>query len=178
MRSDVAGGGGGGGGWLCELSESADCGCQDVGARTAPASSHQHWHHNKMLRSRQATHTMVTQWATMEEMMSHHKPFPYLLGDLIGKPDWRWWRRWWDCWSVLGQGGQGNVYSAVHIYTNLPVAVKVVDKRKVKTWDLLMGRSVPREFKLLYQLQGQFRAHSRLKYFIPILQTWRESSNI
>ena len=62
---------------------------------------------------------------------------------------------------VLGQGGQGNVYSAVHIYTNLPVAVKVVDKRKVKTWDLLMGRSVPREFKLLYQLQGQFRVHGK-----------------
>ena len=60
--------------------------------------------------------------------------------------------------SVPGQGGQGNVYSAVHIYTNLPVAVKVVDKRKVKTWDLLLGRSVPREFKLLYQLQGQFNA--------------------
>ena len=76
---------------------------------------------------------------------------------------------------VLGQGGQGNVYSAVHIYTNLPVAVKVLDKRKVKTWDLLMGRSVPREFKLLYQLQGQFRAHCRCKYFISILQTWRES---
>ena len=50
------------------------------------------------------------------------------------------------------------MYSAVHIYTNLPVAVKVVDKRKVKTWDLLLGRSVPREFKLLYQLQGQFTA--------------------
>ena len=50
------------------------------------------------------------------------------------------------------------MYSAVHIYTNLPVAVKVVDKRKVKTWDLLLGRSVPREFKLLYQLQGQFNA--------------------
>ena len=93
----------------------------------------------------------------MEDMMSHHKPFPYLLGDLIGKTDWRRWRlelRLQEC--VLGQGGQGNVYSAVHIYTNLPVAVKVVDKRKVKTWDLLMGRSVPREFKLLYQLQGQF----------------------
>ena len=91
----------------------------------------------------------------MEDMMSHHKPFPYLLGDLIGKSDWVVEvEAVLDC--VLGQGGQGNVYSAVHIYTNLPVAVKVVDKRKVKTWDLLLGRSVPREFKLLYQLQGQF----------------------
>lgn len=94
----------------------------------------------------------------MEDMMSHHKPFPYLLGDLIGKTDW-----WWRLEAVVlvcvaGQGGQGNVYSAVHIYSNLPVAVKVVDKRKVKTWDLLLGRSVPREFKLLYQLQGQFTA--------------------
>ena len=88
--------------------------------------------------------------------MSHHKPFPYLLGDLIGKSDWVVEvevEAVLDC--VLGQGGQGNVYSAVHIYTNLPVAVKVLDKRKVKTWDLLQGRSVPREFKLLYQLQGQ-----------------------
>ena len=86
--------------------------------------------------------------------MSHHKPFPYLLGDLIGKSDWLVEvEAVLDC--VLGQGGQGNVYSAVHIYTNLPVAVKVLDKRKVKTWDLLQGRSVPREFKLLYQLQGQ-----------------------
>ena len=88
--------------------------------------------------------------------MSHHKPFPYLLGDLIGKSDWVVGvevEAVLDC--VLGQGGQGNVYSAVHIYTNLPVAVKVLDKRKVKTWDLLQGRSVPREFKLLYQLQGQ-----------------------
>ena len=90
----------------------------------------------------------------MEDMMSHHKPFPYLLGDLIGKSDWVVEvEAVLDC--VLGQGGQGNVYSAVHIYTNLPVAVKVLDKRKVKTWDLLQGRSVPREFKLLYQLQGQ-----------------------
>ena len=88
--------------------------------------------------------------------MSHHKPFPYLLGDLIGKSDWVVEvevEAVLDC--VLGQGGQGNVYSAVHIYTNLPVAVKVLDKRKVKTWNLLQGRSVPREFKLLYQLQGQ-----------------------
>ena len=78
---------------------------------------------------------------------------------------------------VLGQGGQGNVYSAVHIYTNLPVAVKVVDKRKVKTWDLLLGRSVPREFKLLYQLQGQFTAAGINEELISILQTSRESSN-
>ena len=81
-----------------------------------------------------------------------------------------------DC--VLGQGGQGNVYSAVHIYTNLPVAVKVVDKRKVKTWDLLQGRSVPREFKLLYQLQGQITAgRVKMREIISLLQTWRESSN-
>ena len=57
-----------------------------------------------------------------------------------------------DC---AGRGGQGDVYSAVHIYTKLPVAVKVVDKRKVKTWDMLQGHNVPREFKLLYQLQGE-----------------------
>ena len=46
------------------------------------------------------------------------------------------------------------MYSAVHIYTNLPVAVKVVDRRKVKSWDVLHGHGVPREFKLLYVLQG------------------------
>lgn len=84
----------------------------------------------------------------MEDMMSHHKPFPYLLGDLIG------------------QGGQGNVYSAVHIYTNLPVAVKVVDKRKVKSWDVLHGHSVPREFKLLYQLQDVEGVIKYLDYYI------------
>ena len=48
------------------------------------------------------------------------------------------------------------MYSAVHIYTNLPVAVKVVDRRKVKSWDVLHGHSVPREFKLLYVLQGEY----------------------
>ena len=47
------------------------------------------------------------------------------------------------------------MYSAVHIYSNLPVAVKVVDRRKVKSWDVLHGHSVPREFKLLYVLQGK-----------------------
>ena len=89
----------------------------------------------------------------MEDMMSHHKPFPYLIGDKIGEHT--------QCLKLqvtnplsTGQGGQGNVYSAVHIYTNLPVAVKVVDKRKVKSWDVLHGHSVPREFKLLYVLQG------------------------
>ena len=51
------------------------------------------------------------------------------------------------------------MYSAVHIYTNLPVAVKVVDRRKVKSWDVLHGHSVPREFKLLYALQGRQMKH-------------------
>ena len=51
------------------------------------------------------------------------------------------------------------MYSAVHIYTNLPVAVKVVDRRKVKSWDVLHGHSVPREFKLLYALQGKQIKH-------------------
>ena len=89
----------------------------------------------------------------MEDMMSHHKPFPYLIGDKIGE------HSQFQPYNASqppcpGQGGQGNVYSAVHIYTNLPVAVKVVDRRKVKSWDVLHGHSVPREFKLLYVLQG------------------------
>ena len=66
------------------------------------------------------------------------------------------------------------MYSAVHIYSNLPVAVKVrfsimvhhgtmvstsrccqvIQRRKVKSWDVLHGHSVPREFRLLHQLQG------------------------
>ena len=77
------------------------------------------------------------------------------------------------------------MYSAVHIYSNLPVAVKVrscilvqhgtwymvctsrcyhgiyitmlqvIQRRKVKSWDVLHGHSVPREFRLLHQLQGE-----------------------
>ena len=72
------------------------------------------------------------------------------------------------------------MYSAVHIYSNLPVAVKVssdrssivtgymvcmystlyitmvqvIQRRRVKSWDVLHGHSVPREFRLLHQLQG------------------------
>ena len=57
------------------------------------------------------------------------------------------------------------MYSAVHIYTNLPVAVKVVDRRKVKSWDVLHGHSVPREFKLLYALQGKQIKHP--VYLLP-----------
>ena len=74
------------------------------------------------------------------------------------------------------------MYSAVHIYSNLPVAVKVssdrssivtsymihgvyivnhdgmlqvIQRRRVKSWDVLHGHSVPREFRLLHQLQGE-----------------------
>ena len=36
---------------------------------------------------------------------------------------------------ISGQGGQGNVYSAVHIYTNLPVAVKVTNWKKVFAYE-------------------------------------------
>ena len=43
---------------------------------------------------------------------------------------------------ISGQGGQGNVYSAVHIYTNLPVAVKVTNwfcLRGINDIDYLMN---------------------------------------
>ena len=36
---------------------------------------------------------------------------------------------------ISGQGGQGNVYSAVHIYTNLPVAVKVTNWKQVFAYE-------------------------------------------
>ena len=32
--------------------------------------------------------------------------------------------------------------------------VQVIQRRRVKSWDVLHGHSVPREFRLLHQLQG------------------------
>ena len=33
--------------------------------------------------------------------------------------------------------------------------VQVIQRRRVKSWDVLHGHSVPREFRLLHQLQGE-----------------------
>ena len=41
------------------------------------------------------------------------------------------------------------VYSTLYI-----TMVQVIQRRRVKSWDVLHGHSVPREFRLLHQLQG------------------------
>ena len=60
---------------------------------------------------------------------------PYLLGEMIGK------------------GGFGSVFAGIHDGFGVPVAVKYVEKRKVTTWDVLDNHRVPRELKLLQQVQ-------------------------
>ena len=60
---------------------------------------------------------------------------PYLLGEMIGK------------------GGFGSVFAAIHVGFGVPVAVKYVEKRKVTTWDVLDKHRVPRELKLLRKVQ-------------------------
>ena len=69
------------------------------------------------------------------DLIEDYSNFPYLIGEMIGK------------------GGFGSVFAGVHAQTKIPVAIKFVERRKVKTWDVLNGHQVPLELKLLHQVQ-------------------------
>jgi serine/threonine protein kinase len=72
---------------------------------------------------------------------------PYLLGKMIGK------------------GGYGSVFAGIHLGFGVPFAVKHVEKRKVTAWDVLDNHRVPRELKLLQQVQKVRRVIRFLDFY-------------
>lgn len=55
--------------------------------------------------------------------------------------------------EVLGKGGFGVVYAGLRVRDGRQVAIKHVARAKVTDWDMLNGRRVPLELKLLSQVQ-------------------------
>jgi len=75
--------------------------------------------------------------AGLEDMQRQREPFEraYRVGE------------------VLGKGGFGTVYAGVRNRDGKNVAIKHVARAKVTDWDVLNGRRVPLELKLLSQVQ-------------------------
>merc|ERR1719511_315936 len=78
--------------------------------------------------------------------------------------------------EVLGKGGFGTVYAGKRSRDGKHVAIKHVARAKVTDWDMLQGRRVPLELKLLSQVQsisGVIRLidfYERLDYFIYVME--------
>merc|ERR1711936_47568 len=66
---------------------------------------------------------------------------------------------------VLGKGGFGTVYSGLRTRDAMPVAIKHVAKCKVMEWELLNGRKVPMELKLLCSVRNVDGVVKLLDYF-------------
>jgi len=78
--------------------------------------------------------------------------------------------------EVLGKGGFGTVYAGVRVRDGKHVAIKHVSRAKVPDWDVLNGRRVPLELKLLSQVQvvpGVIRLvdfYERVDSFIYVME--------
>jgi len=78
--------------------------------------------------------------------------------------------------EVLGKGGFGTVYAGIRNRDGKPVAIKHVARAKVTDWDVLNGRRVPLELKLLEQVQvvpGVIRLvdfYERVDSFIYVME--------
>jgi len=55
---------------------------------------------------------------------------------------------------ILGRGGFGTVYTGERLRDGLAVAIKHVAKNKINEWDLLNGKKVPLELKLLCSVRN------------------------